>query len=343
MDRIVEILGDLEAVPSPSGMTGEAARLVEDLAASADIPVRRTNKGGVLAGATDAPDLVVSGHFDTLGAMVSGLRSDGTLSFSRIGGLVLPSFEAEYLTVFTSAGGRLRGTLLLDNPAAHVNKDAGSTERRQENMHVRLDVEAGGPKDLEALGVGVGDFICFDPRFEVTEAGFVKSRFLDDKAGCAVMADAMLSLGAGALSESRTCFFFTNFEEVGHGASAGIPASATRMLVVDMGVVGERVTGVETAVSICVKDSNGPYDLGMRRELTEIARAAGIPFRLDVFPFYGSDGHAALAAGCDLRVALIGPGVSASHGMERTHEKGLRATRDLLLAYVSGGGAAPPA
>jgi putative aminopeptidase FrvX len=334
MDRIVEILSSLSAILSPSGMTDLAIRHLEKMASSAGIPTRLTNKGGLLAGSLDDADLVVSGHVDTLGAMVSGINVDGTLAFSRIGGVILPSFEAEYVTVLGAGGKTWRGTLLLNNPAAHMNREAGSTERKQENMHIRLDAEVSKKEEAEALGVSTGDFVCFDPRFEYTDTGFVKSRFLDDKAGCAAMMDALLSLGPGGVTKARTCFFFTNFEEVGHGASAGIPRSCTRMLVTDMGVIGEKASGVETAVSICVKDANGPYDLGMRRELTALAEKNRIPYRLDVFPFYGSDGQSALAAGNDIRVALIGPGVSASHGMERTHLKGLAATRDLILAYV---------
>lgn len=334
MQQMIEFLSALSGIPSPSGMTGEAVAWLERKAAAAGIPTTLTNKGGLLAGEIDSPDLVVAAHVDTLGAMVSGSNPDGTLSFSKIGGLILPSFEAEYVTVFGCDGRRWRGTLLLNNPAAHVNREAGSTERKQENMHIRLDAEVSKREDVESLGIRTGDFICFDPRFERTATGFLKSRFLDDKAGCAAILDALLRLGAGGAREHRACFFFTNFEEVGHGASAGIPRSCTRMLVTDMGVVGEKASGIETAVSICVKDSNGPYDLGMRSRLAALAAERGIPHRLDVFPFYGSDAQTALAAGHDIRVALIGPGVSASHGMERTHEKGLAATRDLILAYV---------
>ncbi|NLP06577.1 M42 family metallopeptidase [Candidatus Fermentibacteria bacterium] len=334
MERILRILEKLEAIPSPSGMTAEAIAFLMEAAKAAGVETRLTNKGGLLAGDTVSPDLVISGHVDTLGAMVSGINGDGTLSFSRIGGLVLPSFESEYLTVFGRNGAKWRGTLLLNNPAAHMNKEAGTTERKQENMHIRLDAEVAKREETEALGIRTGDFIAFDPRFEVTETGFVKSRFLDDKAACAAMADAMVTLGMDRLRASRACFFFTNFEEVGHGASSGVPQSCTRMLVADMGVVGERAAGVETAVSICVKDSNGPYDAAMKEDLARLAEEKGIPYRLDVFPFYGSDGQAALSAGHDLRVALIGPGVSASHGMERTHLKGLLATRNLIIAYI---------
>jgi putative aminopeptidase FrvX len=266
--------------------------------------------------------------------MVSGINPDGSLSITKIGGPVLPSFEGEYVTIRTSSGGDFRGTLLLNNPAAHVNAEAEKTVRQTGNMHIRLDAEVSKKEDTDKLGIRTGDFICFDPRFEYTGTGYVKSRFLDDKAGSAVMLDALLSLGHSALRELPVSFFFSNFEEVGHGASAGLPETALEMLVVDMGVVGEKVEGDETSVSICVKDSTGPYDYAMRLKLTGLAEKNRIPYKLDVFPHYGSDGSAALAAGYDLRVGLIGPGVSASHGMERTHLKGLKAARDLLLAYI---------
>ncbi|HOY65622.1 MAG TPA: M42 family metallopeptidase [Candidatus Ozemobacteraceae bacterium] len=331
---IVELLRDLEAIPSPSGFTEEIAQHLIRTAEKAGITGRLTNKGGVLIGNHPAPTLLVSGHVDTLGAMVSHINGDGTLAITKIGGPLLPSFEGNYLTVCTDAGMRYRGTLLLNNPAAHVNRAAESTERKPESMHVRLDAEVRRAADVEKLGIGVGDFVCFDARFEHTDTGFVKAHFLDDKAGSAVMLATLLELGAARLKKLPVCFFFTTYEEVGHGACAGIPESVREMLVVDMGVVGDRVAGDEYSVSICAKDSSGPYDLGMRRKLVGLARNNGIPHKVDVFPFYGSDGSAALRAGHDLRVGLIGPGVSASHGCERTHETGLRATRDLLVAYL---------
>lgn len=334
MERIVDILRNLESIPSPSGLSDRVISYIEDLAGTADIGTRRTNKGGLVVGNHSSPKLVISGHIDTLGAMVSGINSDGHLALAKIGGPILPSFEGEYVTIKTSSGREFRGTLLLNNPAAHVNQEAEKTVRKTDNMHIRLDAEVGKKEDTEKLGIRIGDFICFDPRFEYTDTGYIKSRFLDDKAGAAAMLDAMLDLGHSGLRDLPVAFFFSNFEEVGHGASAGLPETALEMLVVDMGVVGEKVEGDESSVSICVKDSTGPYDYSIRLRLTELAEKNNIPYKLDVFPHYGSDGSAALAAGYDLRVGLIGPGVSASHGMERTHLKGLVATRDLLLAYI---------
>ena len=334
MESIVELLRDLEAIPSPSGYTAELVAHLETLTNRAGIPSQRTRKGGLVVAGHPSPTLLLAGHVDTLGAMVSRINPDGHLSITKIGGPILPSFEGEYASICTTAGKSFRGTLLLLNPAAHVNKEAESTVRSIEKMFVRLDAEVDSRADTEALGIQVGDYVCFDPRFECTDTGYIKSRFLDDKAGSAVMLDVLLALGAEELRRLPVAFFFSVYEEVGHGGASGIPASVQEMLVVDMGVVGDKVAGDERAVSICAKDSGGPYDYAMRCKLTELARTLGIPFRVDVFPFYGSDGGAALRAGHDLRVGLIGPGISASHGMERAHLKGLQATRELMMAYI---------
>ena len=331
---MIEILRELESVPSPSGFTHHLISHLEEKAKKAGLPGRRTNKGALFVSAHPQPELVIAGHIDTLGAMVKGINADGTLAITQIGGLLLPSFESGYITLFTTQGKSFRGTLLLNNPAAHVNNEAGKIERKPDNMHIRLDAEVSRKEDTEKLGIQIGDFICFDACFEYTNTGFVKAHFLDDKAGSSAMFDAMLTLGKETLAKRPVAFFFSNFEEVGHGACAGLPDSMKELLVVDMGVVGKGVAGDETSVSICVKDSSGPYDYDMRCRLADLAKKKKIPYKLDVFPFYGSDGSVALRAGYNIRVGLIGPGVSASHGKERTHLKGLEATRDLILAYI---------
>ncbi len=265
--------------------------------------------------------------------MVKGILPDGHLSFTRIGGLLLPAFEGEYCTVITRSGKKYRGTLLLRNPSVHVNREAEKKERKEENMYIRLDELVEKKEDTEKLGIKPGDFIAFDPKFEYVN-GFVKAHFLDDKASVAVMIDLMLDLGAEALERLPVAFFFSPYEEVGHGGSAGYPPTTEELLVVDMGVVGEGVAGKETAVSIAAKDSSGPYDYEMTTKLIELAEGRGIPHVVDFFPYYGSDGSAALRAGWDFRVALIGPGVHASHGMERPHVKGLLATKELIRVYI---------
>ena len=332
MERVVEILREILEIPSPTGYTKEVLAHIEKKLDEAGIKTRYTNKGALLAYNHPEPELVIAGHVDTLGAMVKGILPDGHLSFTKIGGLLLPTFEGEYCTIITRSGKRYRGTLLLKNPSVHVNKDAGKKERKEENMYIRLDELVEKKEDTEKLGIRPGDFIAFDPKFEYVN-GFVKAHFLDDKASVAVMIDLLLEL-ADELEKLPLAFFFSPYEEVGHGGSAGYPPTTKELLVVDMGVVGEGVYGKETAVSIAAKDSSGPYDYEMTTKLIELAEKKDIPHVVDVFPYYGSDGSAALRAGWDFRVALIGPGVHASHGMERTHVKGLLATKELIRAYI---------
>lgn len=199
-------------------------------------------------------------------------------------------------------------------------------------MYIRLDELVEKREDTEKLGIRPGDFIAFDPKFEYVN-GFVKSHFLDDKASVAAILDLIIDM-KDELEKYPVAFFFSPYEEVGHGGSAGYPPTTKELLVVDMGVVGEGVSGKETAVSIAAKDTTGPYDYDMTNRLIELAEENNIPYVVDVFPYYGSDGSAALRAGWDFRVALIGPGVHASHGMERTHVKGLLATKELIRAYI---------
>ena len=332
MERVVQILREILEIPSPTGYTKEVMAHIEKELNEAGIKPRYTNKGALLAYNHPEPELVIAGHVDTLGAMVKGILLDGHLSFTKLGGLLLPTFEGEYCTIITRSGKRFRGTLLLKNPSVHVNRDAGKKERKEENMYIRLDELVEKKEDTEKLGIRPGDFVAFDPKFEYVN-GFVKAHFLDDKASVAVMIDLLLDL-AETLEKLPVAFFFSPYEEVGHGGSAGYPPTTKELLVVDMGVVGDGVYGKETAVSIAAKDSSGPYDYGMTTKLIELAEKNSIPHVVDVFPYYGSDGSAALRAGWGFRVALIGPGVHASHGMERTHVKGLLATKELIRVYI---------
>ncbi|WP_148882167.1 M42 family metallopeptidase [Thermococcus aciditolerans] len=333
MERMIEILREILEIPSPTGYTKEVMAYIAGLLNENGVKTYFTNKGALIAGNHPEPELVVAAHVDTLGAMVKGILPNGHLSFTRVGGLHLPAFEGEYCTIITRSGKKYRGTLLLKNPSVHVNREAGKKERKEENMYIRLDELVEKKEDTEKLGIRPGDFIAFDPKFEYVN-GFVKAHFLDDKASAAVMIDLMLDLGTEALEKLPVAFFFSPYEEVGHGGSSGYPPSMKELLVVDMGVVGDGVAGRETAVSIAAKDSSGPYDYEMTTKLIELAEKHEIPHVVDVFPYYGSDGSAALRAGWDVKVALIGQGVHASHGMERTHIKGMLATKDLIRVYI---------
>lgn len=326
-------LEELVNIDSPSGYTEEASVYIYDLLKSYGWKPEFTNKGAVRCALGNAPQLVIAAHVDTLGGIVTGIKSDGTLSMSPIGGPSLNAYEGSYLRVCTMDGKHYNGTLLLNNPATHVNKELGNTKREIATMHVRLDEVVTSKTETEALGIRVGDFICFETHYTEYKSGFIKSKFMDNKAGCLVLFElARIAQEKGWNVPVE--LYFSNYEEVGHGGTGGYAETADEMLVIDMGVVGDGCEGKETHCSICAKDSSGPYDYGFRKKLVQLAEANEIPYKLDVYPYYGSDGSAALRAGKDLRVGLIGPGVSASHGVERTHKQGIQATIDLCLAYI---------
>lgn len=333
MKNIITTLKEILAISSPTGYTIEIISLLEKLFSGLDVKISKTNKGSLLVSFTENPELIITGHIDTLGAMVRQIKEDGTLEITRIGGLELNSFEGEYVTIRNFEGKQFRGTFLLNNPASHVNKKIGETKRSCENMSIRLDELVSTAEDVLNLGINVGDFIFYDTRFEYTSSGFVKSRFLDDKACAAIMIELIKEYSSKKI-KPNCGFYFSNYEEVGHGSCVGIPDSAKELLVLDMAVIGEGCAGREDALSICVKDSTGPYDFTMTNRLRELAINNKINFVTDIYPYYGSDGSAALAAGYDVRVGLIGPGVSASHGVERTHEKALYETYKLTKLYI---------
>ena len=333
MNNIVSTLEKILKINSPTGYTIEVINYIESLFAGSKLHLKKTNKGSLLVSFHESPELVISGHIDTLGAMVKEINEDGTIGITKIGGLVLNSFEGEYVTIRNYKGEHFRGTFLLNNPASHVNNQVESTKREVGNMSIRLDELVRTAEDVIRLGITPGDFVFYDTRFEYTKSRFVKSRFLDDKACAAIMIEMIKELSAAGFNK-KVGFYFSNYEEVGHGACVGIPDSAIELLVLDMAVIGEGCAGKEDAVSICVKDSSGPYDFTVTNKLRAIALKNKINFVTDIYPYYGSDGSAALAAGYDVRVGLIGPGVSASHGVERTHENALFETFKLTKLYI---------
>jgi putative aminopeptidase FrvX len=333
MNNIITTLEQILKINSPTGYTIEVIEHIENLFKGLNVIIKKTNKGSLLVSFDENPELVMTAHIDTLGAMVKEINDDGTIAITRIGGLELNSFEGEYVTIRNYKGELFRGTFLLNNPASHVNKKLGETKRSTENMSIRLDELVRSAADVKKLGISVGDFIFYDTRFEHTQSGFVKSRFLDDKACAAIMIEMIKEFAASGFNK-KAGFYFSNYEETGHGSCVGIPDSAKELLVLDMAVIGEGCAGREDAVSICVKDSTGPYDFTVTNKLRELAMKNNIDFETDIYPYYGSDGSAALSAGYDVRVGLIGPGVSASHGVERTHQKALEETYKLTKLYI---------
>ena len=328
-----DTLKELIAIDSPTSYTDNASKYIFDLLTSYGYSPTYTNKGAVKCALGANPTLAIAGHVDTLGAIVSGIKADGTLAFSLLGGLSLTGAEGEYVKIVTHTGKTFTGTILINNPSVHANNEKEKTQRNIKSMHIRLDEVVYSKEDVQKLGVEVGDIVCVDVKYQELESGYIKSRFLDNKAGCYVLFELARRLKEQG-KEVPVEIFFSNYEEVGHGGTVGYADSIEELLVIDMGVLGDDCQGNEESCSICAKDSSGPYDYEFRKKLVDLAQKNNIPYKVDVYPFYGSDGSAALRAGNDFRVALIGMGVAASHGTERTHIKGIEATIDLCLAYI---------
>lgn len=334
---ILNLLTTLLQTPSPSGFTHDIMKVIQAEAESLDIPFSQNEKGGAILrvkGKDPSRVIALSAHVDTLGAMVRSVTSRGTLAITSVGGFMMHSIENEYCTIHTRSGKTYSGTILSTHPSVHVYSDARDFKRIESNMEVRIDEVVENKEDVLKLGISPGDFISFDARAVITPSGYVKSRHLDDKASVAALFGLLeSSKREGWVPRHDLVFLISNFEEVGHGAS-WIPEGIHEMIAVDMGAMGDDLSCKETDVSICAKDSSGPYDYEMTGKLIELAKELNIPYAVDIYPHYGSDASAALSAGHNIRAALIGPGVHASHAMERTHKQAILNTTRLLAAYV---------
>lgn len=338
MDYTLHVLEKLCTTPSPSGMTQAVMKIVEAEFSKLDMEVKYTNKGGLVTyykGKNSGAKKAISAHGDTLGAMVKEIKADGRLAITAVGYYMYQSIECENCIIHTAEDKTYTGTIYTTKPSVHVNADSRTLERTIENYEVVIDEKVFSKEDVMKLGIEVGDYISFESRFRVTKSGFVKTRHLDDKASVAIIIGACKYMKENNIvPENDVQILITNFEEIGHGASHGIDSTVSELLCVDMGALGDGQSSDEYTVSICAKDSGGPYDLELRSRLVKLSKENGVMYRVDTYPFYGSDGGAALKAGYDLKVALIGPGIYASHSYERTHVDSIENAAKLLIAYL---------
>ncbi len=338
VDYAWEAATQLLAIDSPSGYTGKAALWAKNAFEQLGYSVCMTTKGGVLVdlGGTDQRDgLLLAAHADTLGAMVAQVKGNGRLRLTPLGGMNANNAEAENVRVYTRQGAAYQGTFQLCNASVHVNKDYSTASRSFDSMEVVLDEPVENAKDTAKLGIQVGDIVCFDPRTRRTASGYLKSRFLDDKLSVGVLLGFAKYLSDNKITLPRkTYVYVTVYEEVGHGGSGSIPEGVTEAISVDMGCVGDGLACTERQVSICAKDSGGPYNYLVVSKLIAAAQKTNADYAVDVYPYYGSDVEATLRAGFDLRHGLIGPGVYASHGYERSHIDGVYNTIKVLCGYL---------
>ena len=328
----------LLAIDSPTGFTDAAAQWVKGAFEGLGFAAAITTKGGVLAdlgGRDDADALLLEAHADTLGAMVAEIKGNGRLRLTNLGGMSPNNAEAENVRIHTREGKIIEGTCQLCNASVHVNGDYGSAKRTWDTLEVVPDEAVASGEDTRKLGVQVGDIVCFDPRTRRTASGYLKSRFLDDKLSVGILLGLAKYLSDTGITPARRVYaHVTVYEEVGHGGSASVPQGVTEAISVDMGCVGEGLQCTERQVSICAKDSGGPYSYAVVGKLMDAAKKTGADYAVDVYPYYGSDVEATLRSGHDIRHGLIGAGVYASHGYERSHIDGVYNTLKVLAGYL---------
>ncbi|WP_035292043.1 M42 family metallopeptidase [Clostridium sp. KNHs214] len=337
--KIKYYLNNILTIPSPTGYTNKIMDYIKEELHIMGAYYYTTNKGAIIVsikGKDDENQRTLSAHVDTLGAMVKGINANGTLALTPLGGYMMNSIEGENCTIETIDGKVFTGTIQTKKPSVHISgNDARELKRIPENMEVVLDEKVFSKEDVEKLEISVGDFICLDSRTSFTEKGFIKTRHLDDKASVAILLYVIKYILENSLELPYTTnILISNYEEVGHGACY-IPKKTREFISVDMGAPGLDQNSSEYSVCICAKDSSGPYDLDIRKKLTNICKKNNIDYKIDTYPYYGSDASAALRAGWDIKTGLIGPGVFASHAYERTHMDSILATVELVLNYCS--------
>lgn len=336
-DYIFDFATRLFAIDSPTGFTHHAIAMIEKEAQAMNFECERTNKGNLLIhlkGKSNEKHVGLCAHCDTLGLMVRSIKANGRLAITTIGGILTPTLDGEYCTIYTRDGKKYSGTILSTSPAVHVFEDAASKPRDINNLEIRLDEKVASADDVKKLGINNGDFIGVDPRFVITDSGYIKTRFLDDKISVTIFMALLKKCYLEKLTPAYdTTFLISTYEEVGHGM-AYIPTGISELLAVDMGCIGLDLACDEHMVSICAKDSSGPYDYHFTNALIDHAKELKLPYAVDIYPRYGSDVSAARNAGHDIKGALIGPGVHASHGCERTHIDGIMAAFSLCEAYI---------
>ena len=328
---------EIFAIDSPTGMTNLVMQYLEKEVQALGYTFQRTNKGNgyvVVDGKDNNYVKGLSAHVDTLGFMVRSITDKGTLKLTSLGGVIIPTVDGEYCLIHTRDGRKYTGTILSTHPAVHVFPEASTAPRTEELIEVRIDEVVHTKEAVLALGIQAGDFVCYDPKTVITESGFIKSRFIDDKISVIILLALLKELKEnGIVPSTKLVFLFSTYEEVGHGMGA-LPLAMNELISIDMGCIGLDLTCTEYDVSICAKDSSGPYDYDITSTFIELAKKHNISYAVDIYPRYSSDTSAALRGGNDIKGGLIGPGVHASHGMERTHYDGVVATLELLKAYV---------
>ena len=328
---------EVVSVPSPVGYYVKMNPVIEHIARHLGQKVTYDNKSTAyitLDGEDNSKTVLIGAHLDTIGMIVRRIDANGAIRVRQLGGINFSSAEGETVTIHTRDGRAVTGILTAQSHSVHVFDDAKDQKRDEEHMMILLDEPVKCRDDVIRLGIHHGDPVSVDPHCEITSNGYLKSRFIDDKAAVACAFTAIKYLAEnGRKPKYRTIFAFPYGEEIGIGGTY-IPDGVSEFVAIDIGLIGPDYEGSERKVSICCKDNATPYDYELTSRLIALAEKAGLDYAVDIFYRYGTDASAALRAGNNLRAGAFGMAVYCSHGRERTHVDGLNATTQLLLAYL---------
>ena len=338
LNYTLEFTKEILEIPSPSGYTEHAMKRIAKELDKFGYEYTYSKKGCLIVkveGEDTTYTRLLSAHIDTLGAMVKSVKKSGRLELINIGGYAWGSVEGENVIVHTLNGKTYEGTVLPVKASVHVYGDIPrEMPRIAENMEVRLDEDVNSEDETRSLGICQGDFVSYYTKTKITESGYIKSRYLDDKLCVAqVLAYLKYLRDNNKKPNNNLYLYFSNFEEVGHGVSE-IPKDVDEFVALDIGLVAEDAHGDEKKVSIAARDNKTVYDLKIRKKLQETADLNNIKYTVGVYNRYGSDATASILQGADLRYACIGPNVDATHHYERTHVDGIVETIKLLIAYL---------
>lgn len=334
----LDFMEEIINIPSPAGYTYECIDKIDDEFKQLGFEVTRTPKNALVVtvdGENTENQKLIVGHVDTLGGMVKEVKPNGRLLLAQLGGFSWNSVEGENVYIITNEDKRFTGTILPIKASIHVHSDIVRTmERTDDNIEVRIDEFTSTKEETNALGINVGDFVAFEPRFKKCENGFIKTRHIDDKSAVAIILGLCKHLKDHDLKlKYTTHFYISNYEEVGHGVSY-VPEKTDEIIAIDIGTVGPKQESTETSVCISAKDSRTPYDFDLRNRLANLCKANDIEYKVDVYHRYGSDASVGVLQGFDVNYACIGPGVDATHHYERTHINSIKNTMLLLMKYL---------
>lgn len=324
-------------IDSPSGYTKNVMEVLKTEIEKLGYSLEKLNSGAGIVninGKNTDKTIAFISHIDTLGLMVKSITSDGHIKVTRIGSPVFPSLDSELCSIYTRDNRKYSGTIFSVTPSSHVYDNANTNVRNEETLEVILDEVVTSKQDVLDLGINNGDIIAIDPKTVITNNDFIKSRFLDDKLSVTALLGALKYIkDNNIIPKCNVKFIFSVFEEVGHGAGY-IPNDVSELIAVDMACIGKELNCTEMDVAICPKDTSGPYDYDITTKLIELAKENKLKYVIDIFPYYNSDCSIAQRSKNNIKTALIGPGVFASHGYERSHYSALENTIKLILLYL---------